>query len=435
LNFGVIMYQTSRSKGQELVARRMTEELIAQGHRAYLITSRFDDSTPVVSRAELQRRGGVVQGVERGIPVVRVASSRVEWPPRRVNFVNFVAILDRLVDELKLDVLITHSTLWNGPELVARFVSWRRRLGREGIPGRIPLFCHMSHYQPPLPDRYSERERTYREVWNEDELTLIVREADVILVTTPFVGDEMVELGARREQCLLFPGGVIVPEARTLKEVSRFRAERGLGDAKLVTFLGTFEERKNPAAVLRVAEKLRNRSDVRFVLAGRLEGAYGSMVLRRASRLPNVSVLGELPDDDKSTLIRASYLNITMSRLEALGLAQLEFMSGRVPVITSGVGGQSWIVHHGRTGILLRGPDDLQGAADAVESLLDDGRKRDRMATEAEMFASGLSMESLTRSLVSRLEELRLSAGVSRGAGGRRELAARRPSKGRSSHQ
>lgn len=36
---GVIMYQTSKSKGQELVAQRMVREFIKMGHEAYLITS------------------------------------------------------------------------------------------------------------------------------------------------------------------------------------------------------------------------------------------------------------------------------------------------------------------------------------------------------------------------------------------------------------
>jgi D-inositol-3-phosphate glycosyltransferase len=63
--------------------------------------------------------------------------------------------------------------------------------------------------------------------------------------------------------------------------------------------------------------------------------------------LPNVTYLGEIDEKDKIQLIKVSYLNIIMSRLEALGIAQLEFMYFGVPVITSATGGQSWVVQDG----------------------------------------------------------------------------------------
>ncbi len=74
-----------------------------------------------------------------------------------------------------------------------------------------------------------------------------------------------------------------------------------------------------------------------------------------ASSLPNVSYLGEINEREKALLIRASYLNILMSKLEALGISQLEFMYGGVPVITSGVGGQSWVVQNGVEGLHAKG--------------------------------------------------------------------------------
>ncbi len=38
-NIGVIMYQTSTSKGQELVTQRMVREFNKLGQKAYLITN------------------------------------------------------------------------------------------------------------------------------------------------------------------------------------------------------------------------------------------------------------------------------------------------------------------------------------------------------------------------------------------------------------
>src|SRR4030042_6861282 len=125
---GVLMYQTSTSKGQELVAQRMVRDLVSLGHDAYLITSVYHDGAEVISSNSLTDGKGyvLVEDAELGIPVIRVASYVIKWPRRRISFRDFVPVLERIVDEFKLNVLITHSTLWNGPEEVAKFVAWRR---------------------------------------------------------------------------------------------------------------------------------------------------------------------------------------------------------------------------------------------------------------------------------------------------------------------
>ncbi|MDA4117165.1 MAG: hypothetical protein OK455_02355 [Thaumarchaeota archaeon] len=43
LRIGVVMYQTSLTKGQELVAQRMVKEFRAQSYDAFLITSPYHD--------------------------------------------------------------------------------------------------------------------------------------------------------------------------------------------------------------------------------------------------------------------------------------------------------------------------------------------------------------------------------------------------------
>ena len=409
MNFGVIMYQTSASKGQELVAQRMTKELEAQGHRAVLITSRFHDFRPVVSAGEVRRNGGYItyQDQTIGATIYRVESRKVDWPPRRIEFTNFVSVLDRIAGELDLDVLVTHSTLWNGPDLTALFVSWKRRLG-DDQKGRRLQFCHMSHFQPPATGRYSKQEREWRRAWNDYVLGRVLDVADLLLVTTPGSERSMVELGARRDQCLLFPGGIEIPALRTDEEVDDFKREQGIPPRdKLVSFLGTVEERKNPMAVVKVAELLKERRGIKFAIAGKMEGSYAAEVLEKVKDVPNVVVLGEVTDEEKSTLIRASFLNLTMSRLEALGLVQLEFMSAGVPVVSSGAGGQSWIIKTGQNGVLVAGPEDHRGAAAAILELAQDSDYRDRLGRNAAKFASQFTMGALVRKLVRKLEEKR----------------------------
>ena len=407
LRIGVVMYQTSLTKGQELVAQRMVREFRRQGHDAFLITSIYQDSEPAISIDEVKRKGGYVHVFDRGlgIPVIRVNSDNTTWPPRRISFVDFVGILTGIVDDLKLNVLVTHSTLWNGPEEVVKFVAWRKKMAQGGAPRSPLIYCHMSHFQEANDERYAIVERSYREAWNNVILPQVLTEADLILVTTPYEANYMKRLGARDDKIFLFPGGIDDEDIASLGNEADFRVKYNLpNDVKLVSCLGTVEERKNPLGLVEVAKLLEDRTDVRLVIAGRAEGQYADSLKDAAGKLPNVSVIGSISDEEKAALIRTSLANITMSRSESLGIAQLEFMSAGVPVITSGVGGQSWIVGDGSNGVVLNGPDDVKGAADAIKKLADSPRLRRKLGKIASRTASSYSLTRLVDAFSSRLQ-------------------------------
>jgi D-inositol-3-phosphate glycosyltransferase len=411
MRVGVIMYQTSQTKGQELVAQRMVKELRRQGHEAYLITSLFHDQEPVVLREEVIRRGGYIHMFDAtlGLPVVRVNSEEVNWPPRRIAFVGFLSVLAEVVEDLKLDVLVTHSTLWNGPEDTAKFVEWKRNQAKGGAPVAKLVFCHMSHFQEPSEERYDLEERTFRQAWNTMTLPIVMKLADFVLVTTPYERDLMKKMGVEDAKLLLFPGGIDSPSLE-IGELG-FRRKQGIPtESKIVAYLGTVEERKNAKTVLKVAQVLKERKDIHFVIAGKLEGDYGNEVKAAAASLPNVTVTGPISDEDFPSLIWETYLNINMSRSEALGLAQLEFMYSGVPVVTSGVGGQSWVVKDGVSGVVLSGPDDVSGAAQAISNLVDRPKKWKKLALKSKEIASQFTMGRLIHTFI-KLVSQKLAAG------------------------
>jgi D-inositol-3-phosphate glycosyltransferase len=416
-HIGVIMYQTSRSKGQELVAQRMVRKFIELGHDAYLITGVYHDGVEVIPSTSLPEDTGYVylKDTDLGIPLIRVDSYRSKWPPRRIDFRNFVNTLEGIVEEFKLDVLITHSTLWNGPGEVAKFVLWRRTMRNLGGYYDPLVFCHMSHFQRPSAERYSLLERGFRVAWNNFTLPKISEAVNLILVVTPF---EIASLGVNREKCLLFPGGIedetfiryADADARDLYD--QINVKEG---TRLVAYLGTLEERKNPLAVVKVAETLRDRRDIHFIIAGRGGSQYAETVKKTAESLSNVTYLGEIDEGAKIQLMKASYLNILMSRLEALGLAQMEFMYLGVPVITSASGGQSWLVRNRLEGVHVKGPNDVQGAAEAVTRLVDNPDIRDRLSANAQKRARTLTLSHLIEALDAALtEELLEESGLNK---------------------
>ena len=406
---GVVMYQTSRSKGQELVAQRMVRKFNGIGYKAYLITSAFHDGKRVVSSVRLNKRGYICgRDKKLGIPIIRVDSYIARWPPRRIVFRDFISTLEQIVNKFHLDVLITHSTLWNGPEEVAKFIDWRRSMKCSGGYEDPLVFCHMSHFQLPSPERYSLSERGFRVAWNEFSLPQIFSTANLILVVTPLEKESQIRLGAIPEKCFLFPSGVDDEVFKRYKNVNvniffnRLKIKEG---TKIVSYLGSLEERKNPLAVLNVARMLRKRQDIHFVIAGRGDSSYAKKVITKAGKMPNVTYLGEISEREKVQLIASSYLNILLSMLEALGLAQLEFMYLGVPVITSAVGGQAWIIRNEIEGIHVTGPDDIRGAATAITRLVDDADLWNALSTNAQQRAETLTTSELTRKLDAAITE------------------------------
>jgi len=416
---GVIMYQTSKSKGQELVAQRMVRYFTRLGHDAYLITSIYHDGREVATEETMGGKGyTLIHDSELGIPVVRVARLLSKWPPRRIAFKDFVHSLERIVNDFRLNVLITHSTLWNGPEEVAKFIEWRRNIKALGGYQDPIVFCHMSHFQEPSPSRYSLVERSFRMAWNRLSLRTILRFANLILVVSPFEQEQKMKMGAPRERCLLFPGGVddesflnfgtVDPE-----EFKRQRLKLG-SEVKIVSYLGTFERRKNAEALLDLAENLKDKTNIHFVLAGRADSEYADELKRKSEGLPNVTCVGEIGEREKVQLIKSSYLNILLSRMEALGLAQLEFMFQGVPVITSAVGGQSWIIRDDREGKHVKGPKDLEGARKAIVELVEDPSKWKKLSANAAERAAPFALSNLIVDLDSAItKELETESGLS----------------------
>jgi len=401
---GILMYQTSTSKGQELVAQRMARDLIVLGHEAYLITSVYHDDAEVISSQSLARGKGYVsvEDQELGIPVIRVSSYLTKWPRRRICFRDFVHVLEKIVDEYKLNVLITHSTLWNGPEEVAKFVAWRRYMKDLGGYADPIVFCHMSHFQEPSPAHYSLVERTFRMAWNKLSLSQILKTANLVLVVTPIEKEAKIKMGADPKKCFLFPSGVneeLFLRFAAADAGSFFKKRQIPRKSKLVSYLGTLEERKNPIAILKIADLLKNRTDIHFVIAGRGESRYADKLRDQASQLPNVTYLGEINEKEKILLIKSSFLNILMSRVEALGLTQLEFMYMGIPIVTSGVGGQSWLVRSGREGIHTQGPEDVAGAATAIQNLADDRRLWNKLSANAKEKARNMTSYKIIREL------------------------------------
>jgi len=409
LRIGVIMYQTSNSKGQELVTQRMTREFIKLGHTAYLITSPYKDGTRVISDGvfEKSEKGYlVVEDNTVHLPIIMVNGYISSWPPRRIMFRDSISVLRRISTDLNLNTIITHSTLWNGPEEVAKFKEWWKILYESKMVDHPLIYLHMSHYQPPSVSRYEPIELAYRVAWNRSVFPLIFQEADMILCTTPVEMEHMTRFGCPPEKLFLYPGGLDgnLIELGSKASFTNFARKYSIPeDKKIISYIGSIERRKNPLAVAKVAHLLSNRKDLYFVLAGR-PGDQEKEVKLEIRNLENIKYVGEISEVDKADLLSGSYANIILSFMEALGLTQIESMHFGVPIVTSAADGQRWLVRDKVDGIHIEGPEDIKGAAKSICYLADHPEDRTKLSINAKERSKMFLLNTITTSLVERLK-------------------------------
>ena len=152
------------------------------------------------------------------------------------------------------------------------------------------------------------------------------------------------------------------------------------GCEKLVIHVSNFRPVKRVAIAVEVFAKIAERVPARLLLVG--DGPELAAALDKARDLgiaKQVDALGE--QDQIIPLLSIADLFLLPSAQESFGLAALEAMACRVPVVASNVGGLHEVIEHGVTGF-LHARDDISGMAASGVQLLTDAELHDRVGSE-----------------------------------------------------
>lgn len=180
------------------------------------------------------------------------------------------------------------------------------------------------------------------------------------------------------------------------------RARLGL-PKRYVLYVGSFDVRKNVAAVLATAIWTGpvTGGDCPLVVAGRLperDTAFAPDPRRQARELglePEwVRFAGPVAEEDKPALYRGAVALVFPSRYEGFGLPPLEAMACGVPVVGSSAASIPEVV--GDAGVLLE-PDDAEGMAGALIQLIQDPAFRAELGRRALVQAARFSWERTAR--------------------------------------
>lgn len=152
-----------------------------------------------------------------------------------------------------------------------------------------------------------------------------------------------------------------------------------------VLFVGGLEARKGlEYLVLAMADVVRRHPRARFVAVAKTgfrgvdEPAWFKVLAERVGVADRFTLLESVSNDQLMRLYADCDLLALPSRNEGWGLSLMEAMACSKPVVATRVGGIPELVTDGVEGLLVE-PGDVSGLGDAMNALLDDDEKRERM--------------------------------------------------------
>jgi glycosyltransferase involved in cell wall biosynthesis len=202
---------------------------------------------------------------------------------------------------------------------------------------------------------------------------------DRIIAVSGSVQERFIQSGANPRQIRTIENGIdlerFIPGTSTLRrsELSIPKSHRVIG------IIGMFDPVKGHVYLLEAIRRLRDggMTDIICLFAGegRLEADLKEYA-KAAGIEQNVRFLGyrrDIPD-----LLGLMDMVIMPSLRESFGIAALEAMAMKVPVVASRIGGLEEVVEHEKTGLLVA-PGDAAALAEAIRTLAEKPEMRKNM--------------------------------------------------------
>ncbi|WP_239495361.1 glycosyltransferase family 4 protein [Salinicola halophilus] len=176
----------------------------------------------------------------------------------------------------------------------------------------------------------------------------------------------------------------------------------------VIGHIGALVDRhKGQRVLLEAARRLRHaRPELCFVLLG--EGEDAEALKAESADLDNVTWEGFTPH--VGDYLEIMTLFAFPSRNEGLGSTLLDAMDHGVPIVASRVDGIPDLIEHDVSGVLVA-PNDAEALSEALDALLDDPARRERLAATARAHLAAFTPAAMAASY---LEHYRAIAGTAR---------------------
>jgi D-inositol-3-phosphate glycosyltransferase len=246
----------------------------------------------------------------------------------------------------------------------------------------------------------------------------IALNASLTVAWTPHERDAIVSYyGADPGSIAIIPPGVDTARFKPLGQAEG-RRKLGLGNERILLYVGRIERLKGVDILLRAAAQLEHHDGVRLLIVG---GGGNTTEQERLKTIASelgikdrVSFLGSVPHGDLAAYYSAADVCVLPSYYESFGLAALEASACGRPVVASKVGGLPSVVLDGKTGYLVawRCPGAF---LQRLELLLANDRLRKDMGEAARAHAETLTWDRTADSLMNAYQGLATHAASRKG--------------------
>ena len=226
-----------------------------------------------------------------------------------------------------------------------------------------------------------------------------------VVTISPVLAGRYAEAGMRREKIHVLPDAV---DPVPFDAVERIEARRRLGfepEFFSAVYCGHLYDRRGIEEILAAAGR---SPGIWFVLVG---GKPKDVERRRseAAGLPNVRVVGHVPNCDVPAWLRAADVLLMphSARYEhaetASPLKLFEYMAAERPIVASDLQMTRTHLTHGRNALLIP-PDDPAALSEAILKLRDDGGLGERLATTARRDVASFTWDARAEATLKLLE-------------------------------
>jgi glycosyltransferase involved in cell wall biosynthesis len=224
---------------------------------------------------------------------------------------------------------------------------------------------------------------------------LMIHSADVIVVVSQPLRDELVGRGVEPRRVVVNPNGVDPKRYSPTVNGTVVRTRLGLGNRRVIGFVGSFGKWHGAEKLIEAfAELVRRRPRWRDSTALLLVG-NGVMVrdvrriIERERLEDTCAVVGTVPQDEGASYMAACDIltspqvpNPDGSAFFGSPTKLFEYMAMGKPIVASALGQIADTLQHEQTALLVR-PGDPHDLAYSLERLLDDAQLRLRLGREA----------------------------------------------------
>lgn len=338
MKIGIVCYPTFGGSG--VVATELGKALADNGHQVHFITYRQPARLDFFSENLFYHEVSV-----SNYPLF-------DYPPYEL------ALASKLVDVVrfeKLDLLHVHYAI---PHASAAFMA-KQILATFGI--HIPVVTTLHGTDITLVGK----DPTYNPV-----VTFSINQSDGVTAVSENLKADTYKHFDVNKDIKVIPNFIDL-ERFSLKVKDQFKLAIAPNNERIVVHTSNFRKVKRTQDVVHIFEKIQNEIPSKLLMVGDgPERVYCEQLCRDLDICENVRFLGK--QDAVEEILSVSDLFIMPSESESFGLAALEAMACKVPVITSNAGGLPELVINGVTGFMDNVGDIEAMAAHAIYILQDD---------------------------------------------------------------